>query len=49
MKMGELSVMSVHFHAFVGISPTVSVSQDFLLLKGTSSRELFKQKPDFRK
>jgi len=49
MKMEELSVMSDHIHAVVGIPPTMSVSQAFHLLKGTSSRELFKQKPNFRK
>ena len=49
MKIEELSVMSDHIHAVVEIPPTMSVSQAFHLLKGASSRELFKQKPNFRK
>jgi len=49
MKMEELSVMPDHIHAVVGIPPTMSVSQALHLLKGASSRELFKQKPNFRK
>ena len=47
-KIKEFSVMSDHIHAIVGIPPTMSVSQDFHLLKGVSSRGLFKQKPNFR-
>ena len=34
----ELSVMSDHSHAVVGIPQTMSVSQVFHLLKGASSR-----------
>ncbi len=49
IKIKELSVMSDHIHAVVGISPIMSVSQAFHLLKGASSRGLFKQKPNFRK
>jgi putative transposase len=49
IKIEELSVMSDHIHAVVGIPSTMSVSQAFHLLKGASSRELFKQKPNFRK
>ena len=49
MKIEELSVMPDHIHAVVEIPPTMSVSQAFHLLKGASSRELFKQNPDFRK
>ena len=49
IKIEELSVMSDHIHAVVEIPPTMSVSQAFHLLKGASSRELFKQKPYFRK
>ncbi len=49
MKMEELSVMPDHIHAVVGIPPTMSASQALHLLKGVSSRELFKQKPNFRK
>ena len=47
--INELSVMSDHIHAVVSIPPTMSISQAFHLLKGASSRELFKQKPIFRK
>ena len=49
IKIEELSVMSDHIHAVVGIPPTMSVSQTLHLLKVASSRELFKQKPNFRK
>ena len=49
MKMEELSVMPDHIHAVVGIPLTMSVSQAFHLLKGASSSELFRQKPNFRK
>lgn len=49
MKIEELSVMPDHIHAVVENPPTMSVSQAFHLLKGASSRELFKQNPDFRK
>ena len=45
----ELSVMSDHVHLIVQIPTTMSVSQAFHLLKGASSHELFKQKPNFRK
>jgi len=49
IKIEELSVMPDHIHAVVGIPPTMSVSQALHLLKGASSRELFKQKPNFRR
>jgi len=49
IEITELSVMPDHIHTVVGIPPTMSVSQAFHLLKGASSRELFKQKPNFRK
>jgi len=49
IKITELSVMPDHIHTVVGIPPTMSISQAFHLLKGASSRELFKQKPNFRK
>ena len=49
MKIEELSVMPDHIHAVVGIPPTMSVSQALHLLKGASSREFFKRKPNFRK
>ena len=45
----ELSVMPDHIHAVVGIPTTMSISKAFHLLKGASSRELFKQKPTFRR
>jgi len=34
IRIEELSVMSDHIHAVVGIPPTMSVSQVFHLLKG---------------
>ena len=49
IKIEELSVMPDHVHMVAGIPPTMSVSQALHLLKGASSRELFKQKPSFRK
>ena len=49
IKITELSVMPDHIHTVVGIPPTMSVSKALQLLKGTSSRELFKQRPNFRK
>ncbi len=49
IKIEELSVISDYIHVVVGIPPTMSVSQAFHLLKGASSRELSKQKPNFRK
>jgi putative transposase len=45
----ELSVMPDHIHAVVALPTTMSVSQAFHLLKGASSRELFKLKPAFRR
>ena len=48
IKITELSVMSDHIHTVVGIPPTMSVSKALQLLKGASSRELFKRKPHFR-
>ena len=45
----ELSVMPDHIHAVVEIPPTMSVSRAFQLLKGASSHELFKRKPNFRR
>jgi putative transposase len=41
--------MPDHIHVVVGIPPTMSVSDAFRLLKGCSSHELFKEKPNFRK
>ena len=48
IKIKELSVMSDHIHAVVGIPPTMSVSKALQLLKGNSSKELFRRKPNFR-
>jgi len=48
IKITELSVMPDHIHTVVGIPPTMSVSKALQLLKGTSSRELFRRKPNFR-
>ena len=45
----ELSVMPDHIHIIVQLPTTMSVSQAFHVLKGASARELFKQKPNFRK
>jgi putative transposase len=49
ISITELSVMPDHIHAVVGIPATMSISQVFHLLKGASSRELFKHKPSFRR
>ena len=49
IKIDELSVMPDHIHAVVEIPPTMSVSQALHVLKGASARELFKQKPVFRR
>ena len=47
IKITELSVMSNHIHTVVEIPPAMSVSKALQLLKGTSSRELFKRKTTF--
>ena len=44
----EMSVMPDHIHLVVELPSTMIVSQAFHLLKGASSRELFKRKPAFR-
>jgi putative transposase len=49
IEITELTVMPDHIHIIVFIPPTMSVSQALHLLKGASSRDLFKQKPNFRK
>ena len=49
IKIVELTVMDDHIHMVVSIPPTMSVSKALHLLKGASSYELFKQKPNFRK
>ena len=48
IEINELSVMPDHIHTVVGIPPTMSVSKALQLLKGASSRELFKRKPHLR-
>ena len=45
----ELSVMPDHIHVIADIAPTMSISEALRLLKGSSSYELFKEKPNFRK
>ena len=48
IEITELSVMPDHIHTVVGIPPTMSVSKALQLLKGASSREIFKRKPHFK-
>ena len=48
IEITELSVMSDHIHVVVCIPSTMSVSNALQLLKGASSREIFKRKPHFR-
>ena len=47
IKRIEMSVMPDHIHMVVELPTTMSISQAFHLLKGASSRELFKRKPVF--
>ncbi|MDY6985665.1 MAG: IS200/IS605 family transposase [Candidatus Thermoplasmatota archaeon] len=49
IEIVEISVMSDHIHLIAGIPPTMSVSEAFRLLKGTSSYKMFRAKPNFRK
>jgi len=49
IEITELSVMSDHIHTVVGIPPTMSISKALQLLKGASSREMFKRKPHFKR
>ena len=49
IEITELSVMPDHIHTVVEIPPTMSVSKALQLLKGASSREIFKMRPNFRK
>ena len=44
----EMSVMPDHIHMIAQLPTTMSISQAFHLLKGASSRELFKQKSNYR-
>jgi putative transposase len=48
INIAELSVMPDHIHMVVELPTTMSLSQAFHLLKGASSRELFKQIPIFQ-
>ncbi len=48
INITEIIVMPDHIRIIVQIPTTMSVSQAFYLLKGASSRELFKQKPNYR-
>jgi putative transposase len=48
IEITELCVMPDHIHTVVGLPPTMSVSKALQLLKGASSRELFKRKPHFK-
>jgi putative transposase len=38
----------INIHTVVGIPPTMNVSKALQLLKGASSREIFKRRPHFR-
>jgi len=49
MQFEELTVESDHVHAVVKAHPSMSSSECSRLLKGASSRELFKQIPNYRK
>jgi len=48
MQVVELTVASDHIHAVVKAKPSMSSSECLRLLKGASSRELFKQVPLYR-
>jgi len=48
IEITEFSVMPDHIHTVVGIPPTMSISKALQLLKGASSREIFKRKTNFR-
>jgi len=45
----EIAVMPDHIHMVMELPATMSISKAFHLLKGASARELFKQKPNFRR
>ena len=49
MQMLELTVEPDHVHAVVKSKPSISSSTCLRLLKGASSRELFKQVPNYKK
>jgi len=48
MEVIELTVASDHVHAVVKARPSMPASECLRLLKGASSRELFKQVPNYR-
>ena len=48
MEVIELAVQAEHVHAVVKAKPSMSPSECLRLLKGASSRELFKQVPNYR-
>lgn len=48
MTIVELAVMLDHIHAVVKAKPSMSASECLRLLKGASSRELFKQVPNYK-
>ena len=47
IKIIEMTVMPDHIHMVIELPSTMSVSKAFHLLKGASSRELFKRKINF--
>lgn len=49
LKLIELEVMPDHVHCFVELHPSMSVSKAFQVLKGYSSRMLFKHHPWLRR
>ena len=49
IEIVEMCVMPDHLHLIVRIPPIMSISEAFHLLKGASSHELFREKPNFRK
>ena len=48
MEIVELAVQPEHVHAVVKAKPSMSASECLRLLKGASSRELFKQVPNYK-
>lgn len=49
LKLIELEVMPDHVHCFVDLHPSMSVSKALQLLKGFSSKMIFKHHPWLRK
>ena len=48
MEVIELAVQPDHVHAVIKAKPSMSASECLRLLKGASSRELFRQVPDYK-